>query len=128
MVDETRISREILDAAIVVHRTLGGPGLLESVYRDSLVQELRLRGIKVEKEVYIPVVYKGLKVGDPLRLDILVEDSVIVECKATEKDHSVFAAQTLTYLRLTGRHLGILINFGKIKVFEGFQRIVNGYL
>lgn len=128
MIDENRVSREILDAAIVVHKTLGGPGLLESVYRDSLVQELKLRGLKAEKEVYVPVVYRGLKVGYPFRLDILVENSIIVECKAAEKDHAVFAAQTLTYLRLTGYHLGILINFGKIKVIEGFRRIVNGYL
>ena len=125
---ENEISGIILDAAIMVHRTLGGPGLLESVYRDALVWELRQRGLKVEKEVLVPVVYKGHQVGDPLRIDILVEGEIVIECKATEKDNPVFAAQTLTYLRVAGHHLGILINFGKIKLVDGYERVVNGYV
>jgi len=126
--EENEISKTILDAAITVHKTLGGPGLLESVYHDSLVEELKMRGLKVEKEVKVPVLYKGVKVGDPLWIDILVEGQVIVECKATEKDNPVFAAQTLTYLRLSGMHLGLLINFGRERVVDGFKRIVNGYV
>lgn len=125
---ENEISKIVLDAAIEVHRTLGGPGMLESVYRDSLVHELRLRGLKVEKEVLVPVVYKGTKVGDPLRIDVLVEDLLIVECKAVEKDNPIFAAQLLTYLRMTKRHLGLLINFGKQTLVSGYERVVNGYL
>lgn len=125
---ENEISKIVLDAAIEVHRTLGGPGMLESVYRDSLVHELRLRGLKAEKEVLVPVVYKGTKVGDPLRIDVLVEDLLIVECKAVEKDNPIFAAQLLTYLRMTKRHLGLLINFGKQTLVSGYERVVNGYL
>ena len=126
--EENEISREILDAAITVHKTLGGPGVLESVYRDSLVQELKLRNLKVEKEVLVPVTYKGVKVGDPLRIDILVEGRVVVECKAVEKDNPIFAVQTLTYLRLMKLHLGLLINFGKATLVEGYKRVVNGYV
>ena len=126
--EENEISREILDAAITVHKTLGGPGILESVYRDSLVQELKLRNLKVEKEVLVPVTYKGVKVGDPLRIDILVEGRVVVECKAVEKDNPIFAVQTLTYLRLMKLHLGLLINFGKETLAGGYKRVVNGYV
>ena len=125
--EENEISKQILDAAITVHKTVGGPGLLESVYRDSLVQELRLRGLKVEKEFRVPVMYKGVAVGDPLRIDILVEGSVVVECKAAEKDNPIFAVQTLTYLRLMKLHLGLLINFGRETLVAGYKRIVNGY-
>ena len=126
--EENEISKQILDAAITVHKTVGGPGLLESVYRDSLVHELRLRGLKVEKEVRVPVMYKGVVVGDPLRIDILVEGSVVVECKAVEKDNPIFAVQTLTYLRLMKLHLGLLINFGRETLVAGYKRIVNGYV
>ena len=78
--EENDVSKIVLDAAIQVHRTLGGPGLLESVYRDSLAYELAERGLKVEKEVSVPVAYKGVVVGDPLRMDLLVEGLVVVEC------------------------------------------------
>ena len=109
----------------MVHKTLGGPGLLESVYQDSLVYELQTRGLRVEKEVQVPVTYKGVIVGDPLRIDILVEGKVIIECKATEKDNPIFAVQTLTYLRLLKLHLGLLINFGKETLIAGYKRVVN---
>ena len=123
--EENDISKEVLDAAITVHRTLGGPGLLESVYQDALAYELTQRGLKVEKEVHVPVVYKGVVVGDPLRIDLLVEGCVVVECKATDKDNPIFAIQTLTYLRLLNLHLGLLVNFGKETLIAGFKRIVN---
>ena len=123
--EENDISKEVLDAAITVHRTLGGPGLLESVYQDALAYELTQRGLKVEKEVHVPVVYKGVVVGDPLRIDLLVEGRVVVECKATDKDNPIFAIQTLTYLRLMNLHLGLLVNFGKETLIAGFKRIVN---
>jgi len=125
---ENEISQLILDSAITVHRTLGGPGLLESVYQDALLYELRSRGLTVEKEVKVPVSYRGVIVGDPLWVDILVDRRIIIECKATEKDNPVFAAQILTYLRLMGLHLGILINFGRVRVVDGYQRVINGYL
>ena len=125
--EENDVSKIVLDAAIQVHRTLGGPGLLESVYRDSLAYELAERGLKVEKEVSVPVAYKGVVVGDALRMDLLVEGLVVVECKATEKDNPIYSAQLLTYLRLQNRHLGLLINFGQEKVVNGFKRVVNGY-
>ena len=125
MIKENDVSKEVLDAAITVHRTLGGPGLLESVYQDALAYELRQRGLKVEKEVVVPVVYKGVVVGDPLRIDLLVEGRVVVECKATEKDNPIFAVQTLTYLRLMNLRLGLLVNFGKETLIAGFRRIVN---
>ena len=123
--EENDISKEVLDAAITVHRTLGGPGLLESVYQDALAYELAQRGLKVEKEVQVPVVYKGVVVGDPLRIDLLVEGCVVVECKATDKDNPIFVIQTLTYLRLMNLHLGLLVNFGKETLIAGFKRIVN---
>ena len=123
--DENEISQIVLDSAIMVHKALGGPGLLESVYQDSLVYELRTRGLHVEKEVLVPVTDKGVVVGDPLRIDILVEGKVIIECKATEKDNPIFAVQTLTYLRLLNLHLGLLINFGKETLIAGYERVVN---
>ena len=123
--DENEISKIVLDAAITVHRILGGPGLLESVYQNALVHELKERGLKVQKEVLVPVKYKGVVVGDPLRLDILVEDCVIIECKATEKDNPIYPVQILTYLRLMNLKLGLLINFGKETVVSGYKRVVN---
>ena len=123
--EDNDISKEVLDAAITVHRTLGGPGLLESVYQDALAYELAQRGLKVEKEVHVPVTYKGVVVGDPLRIDLLVEGRVVVECKATDKDNPIYAIQTLTYLRLMNLHLGLLINFGKETLIAGFKRVVN---
>ena len=123
--NENDVSKIVLDAAIMVHRILGGPGLLESVYQNALVYELKERGLKVEKEVSVPVTYKGNVVGDPLRIDILVEDCVVVECKATEKDNPIFAVQVLTYLRLMNLHLGLLINFGKETLVSGYKRVVN---
>lgn len=123
--EDNDISKEVLDAAITVHRTLGGPGLLESVYQDALAYELAQRGLKVEKEVHVPVTYRGVVVGDPLRIDLLVEGRVVVECKATDKDNPIYAIQTLTYLRLLNLHLGLLVNFGKETLIAGFKRIVN---
>ena len=123
---ENEISRIILDGAIEVHKTLGGPGLLESVYTEALAFELAHRGLKVQREVVIPIKYKGVELGTPLRLDLLVEDLVIVECKAVDKYNSIFETQTLTYLRLTDLKLGMVINFGETLVKDGTHRVVNG--
>ena len=125
MVEENEISKVILDAAIAVHKELGGPGLLESYYEFALMAELQSRGLAVESQKEVPVVYKGVKVGVPYRLDLVVEGRVIVECKATEKNNPIFASQVLTYLRLTGLKLGLVINFGQKTIKEGWQRVAN---
>ena len=122
---ENEISAVILDGAIAVHKEIGGPGVLESYYEAALVCELRLRGLKVETQKQVPVRYKGHVIGDPYRLDMLVEDKVIVECKATEKNNPVFAAQVLTYLKLVNLKLGIVINFGRPRITDGWERVVN---
>lgn len=123
---ENEISHKIIGAAIEVHRILGGPGLLEGVYESCLCHELALRGLKTQRQLAIPVIYKNSTVRDPLYIDILVEGLVIVEVKATEKLHSIYEVQLLTYLRLTGRKLGLLINFGQEYVKDGINRVVNG--
>jgi GxxExxY protein len=101
MMDENQISMIIVDAAIESHRSLGGPGLLERVYADALVMEIRHRGLVVEREKLVPINYKGNVLGTPLRLVLLVGRLVIVECKATSVYNEIFEAQVLTYLRLT---------------------------
>ena len=123
---ENELSFKVIGAAIEVHVILGGPGLLEGVYESCLCQELALRGLKVQRQVRVPVTYKGEVVRDPLIIDILVEDRLVVEVKATEKECSLYKVQLLTYLRLTGLKLGILINFGKESIKEGISRVVNG--
>lgn len=123
--NENEISKYIVDAAIEVHRTLGGPGLLESVYEEALVFELRQAGIKVERQKPLPIIYKGTQLATPLRMDMVVADLVIVECKAVEGDHRLFEAQALTYLRLTGLKLALIINFNERLVKNGIRRIVN---
>jgi GxxExxY protein len=110
---EDQLSKQVLDAAIEVHRTLGGPGLLESIYEDALFYELRLRNIPAISQVALPVTYKNYRLRDPMRLDILVDQRVIIEVKATETVLAVHRAQVLTYLRLTNLKLGLLINFGQ---------------
>ncbi len=122
---ENDISGRVVDAAIEVHRTLGGPGLLESVYEEALAYELGLIGLNVERQKEIPVFYKGAHLNTRFRLDLLVENKVIVECKATREDHQVFAVQALTYLRLLDLKLALVINFGKPLLKDGIHRIVN---
>jgi GxxExxY protein len=118
------ISRKIVDAAFVVHRNLG-PGLLESVYRECLIFELQERGLSVRSEVDVPVTYRGRKLVSTLRLDLIVEDQVILELKAIEGILAVHRAQLLSYLRLADRRLGLLINFNEVLVKNGISRIVN---
>jgi GxxExxY protein len=126
--DENEISHKVIGAAIEVHRTLGGPGLLESIYESSLCHELSLRGLAFKRQVLIPVCYKDMLVKDSLCLDILVENKVIIEIKATEEKHSIHQVQLLTYLRLTNLKLGLLINFGQEYIKDGIQRVINGSL
>lgn len=114
----------IIQAAIKIHRRLG-PGLLESVYRTCLVHELKTFGQTVITEQIVPLYYDNLRLDAGYRLDLLVNDSVIVEAKAVEKILPVHCAQLLSYLRLTNKRLGLLINFNVPRLVEGVKRIVN---
>lgn len=122
---ENEISRQIVTAAIEVHRTLGGPGLLESVYEEAISWELCQAGLTVQRQIELPITYKGNALASPLRIDLLVEGSVIVECKTTSHYNEIFEAQILTYLRLTKLKLGMVINFGERLVKDGIHRVVN---
>ncbi|MEM6468497.1 MAG: GxxExxY protein [Planctomycetota bacterium] len=123
---ENDISKLVLHSAIEVHRTLGGPGLLESVYEEALAWELKAAGLSVSRQREVPIHYKGHRLATPLRLDLLINDLVIVECKATARYSEIFEAQTLTYLRLMDLKLGLVVNFGERMVKNGFHRVVNG--
>ena len=123
---ENEISRIIYECAIEVHKVFGGPGLLEGIYEEALVWELVQRGLKVERQVTFPVIYKNNKLDKTLRIDLIVEDKVIIECKATTEYNDIFEVQTLTYLRLTNMKLGMVINFGEKIVKDGIHRVVNG--
>ncbi len=124
--NENEISKTIVSAAIEVHRTLGGPGLLESVYEEALAYELTQQGCNVRRQVPSPIQYKDVTLATPLKIDLLVNDVVIVECKAVTQYNSIFATQLLTYLRLKTLKLGLVINFGEKLVKEGIHRVVNG--
>lgn len=106
-----------------MHTTLG-PGLLESVYEICLLHELQKRGLKVERQVLLPVVYDGLRLDSGLRLDLVVENRVVVELKAVDMLFPVHKAQVLTYLKLSGHRLGLLINFNSVLIKDGIQRLV----
>lgn len=112
----------IIACAIAVHRALG-PGLLESTYRECLLIELRLAGLKVVHEQQVPIFYRGQRVQSSLRLDLLVEDTVILELKAVEAVHPVHLAQLLTYLKLTDRPAGLLLNFNMTSLRQGLHRV-----
>jgi len=124
--NENEISRIIVDSAIEVHREMGGPGLIEAVYEESMVEELTQRGLKVERQLQVPIFYKGKRLGNPLRLDLKVNGLILVDNKAVNQWNPIFEAQMLTYLRLTGLKLGLVINFGEQFVKNGIHRVVNG--
>ena len=117
------VSGQVVDAAFAVHRELG-PGLLESVYEACLCHELTLRKINFRSQVALPVRYKGLKLEGGLRLDLLVAESVIVELKSVQRMEPVFEAQLLSYLKLTGFRVGLLINFNAPTLKDGIYRFV----
>jgi GxxExxY protein len=119
---ENDVSAIILDAAIEVHRTLG-PGLLESVYEVALTHVLRYRGLGVARQVPIAITFQGVRFDEGFRADIVVQDMVIVEVKSLERLARVHRKQVLTYLKLSGLRLGILINFGEPLVKDGFERL-----
>ena len=124
--DYNRISGIILDASITVHKELG-PGLLESIYELCLVKELINRNLNVKNQVIIPLTYKGEIISKDFKLDILVEDSVILEIKAIEIILPVHEAQILSYLKLADKRLGLLINFNVPILRNGFRRFVNNF-
>jgi len=120
-----RVSGAVVDAAMKVHSLLG-PGLLESAYEACLAHEVRRRGFRVERQVGLPVVYEDEKLELGYRIDLLVESLVIVEVKCVEAVHPVHQAQLLSYLRLSGRNVGLLINFHVAHLKDGIQRMVDG--
>lgn len=122
MTQGNEVTEGIIGGAIEVHRALG-PGLLESVYEECLAMELCLRGMRFERQRPVSLEYKGRRLGVDLRIDLLVEDVVIVELKAVEKLSPIHDAQLLTYLRLTHRSLGLLINFNVRLLKDGLRRL-----
>ncbi len=122
---ENEIGKIVVDCAYRVHQTLG-PGLLESVYEVALAHEIGKRGLSVERQVPIPVAYDGLRFDEGFRADLIVAGLVILELKAVEQVHPVHKKQLLTYLRLTDKKLGYLINFGAELIRDGVSRVSNG--
>jgi len=121
---DNELTYQIRGSIFEVYNTLG-PGLLESVYEEALVFELRQRGLKVTRQLEVPVHYKGNELKTPLRLDLLVENQVIIELKSVEEMKPLFAKQLLTYLRLLDKRVGLLVNFSSTNIREGITRIVN---
>ena len=120
------ISEAVIGAAIAVHRELGA-GLLESAYEACLQYELESRGFSVRRQLELPVNYKGVRIDAGFRIDLLVNDCMIVELKAVEKLERIHEAQTQTYLKLTGLHVGLLMNFNVLRLTDGLWRIVRDF-
>jgi GxxExxY protein len=123
--NENEIGKIIVDAAVAVHKELG-PGLLETVYEVILAYEIERHGLSVKRQVSVPIEYHGIKFDEGFRIDILVEDKVIIEVKSIETVNKAHKKQVLTYLKLTECKLGYLLNFGEALMKEGLSRIVNG--
>ena len=121
---DNELTYEIRGAIFDVYNELG-PGLLESVYEEALAFELQKRGLRVDRQMEVPIRYKGNELKTPLRLDLLVNNQVIVELKSVEEMKPVFAKQLLTYLRLLDKRVGLLVNFNTSNLREGIKRIVN---
>ena len=122
-----QLSKDFIAAAIEVHKELG-PGLLESVYEDCLCEELMIRGIRFQSQVDIPLVYKGRNTGKSFRMDMLIEDTLIVELKAVEELKAVHEVQLLTYMKLAQKPIGLLVNFNVPILKNGIKRKINGKL
>jgi GxxExxY protein len=121
---ENEISEKIIGCAIEVHKSLG-PGLLESAYLECLFYELQNAGLQVEKQKPLPLIYKEVKLDAGYRIDLVVEGKVIIELKSVETINEIHIAQVLTYLKLSGCKLGLLINFNVLRVVDGIKRLVN---
>ena len=124
--DLNKLSSVILDAAIAVHKEMG-PGLLESIYELCLMKEFELRNIRVANQVPIPLIYKGYEISKDYKMDILVEDEIIIELKSVEVMLPVFDAQIISYLKLANKRLGFLINFNVPLLKQRFKRFVNQF-
>ena len=124
---ENEISSKIIGAAIEVHKQLG-PGLLESTYETCLAYELKQMELDVKQQQALPVVYKEVKLDAGYRIDLLIENKVIIEIKSVDALADIHTAQLLTYLKLKDLKLGLLINFNSVRVVDGLKRILNGYL
>lgn len=122
---ENEISRVIVDSALTVHRELG-PGLLETVFEVALAYELKQRGLSVERQVPVSIKYRGVLFDEAFRADIVVDEKVIIELKSVEQISQAHKKQVQTYLRLKGRKLGFLLNFGEALMKRGITRVVNG--
>lgn len=121
-----KLSNQVIGAAIEVHRDLG-PGLLESTYELSLQHELELMGISSERQLALPITYKGLVVPEAYRIDLLVENCLVIELKTVTEFTPIHSAQLLTYLRMSGNHLGLLINFHTVRMADGIKRLVHNF-
>ena len=119
---ENELTYQIRGAVWDVYNILG-PGLLESVYEEALCYELHQRGVKVERQVSVPIIYKGVILNNSLKLDLIVEDRIIIELKSVDQVKSVFFKQLKTYLRLLGKPLGLLVNFGENDMKKGILRV-----
>ena len=124
---ENEIATKIIGASIEVHKQLG-PGLLESTYESCLIYELKELGLEVKHQLALPVVYKGVKLDAGYRIDMLVENKVIIEIKSVEALADIHTAQLLTYLKLKDLKLGLLINFNEVLLKNGIRMILNGFL
>jgi GxxExxY protein len=122
---ENELSKVIVNTAFTVHKELG-PGLLENIYEHCLAAELRSAGLEFEQQQALPVIYKGQRLDLGYRLDLLVEKKVVIEVKATDGLNDVHMAQILTYLKLSGTKLGLLINFNEALIKHGIRRVVRG--
>ena len=125
--NENELAKIVVDAAYHVHRTLG-PGLFESVYQAVLIHELRKRGLHIQDEVPVPVIWESVQLEVGFKADVIVEGKLILELKSVEAVHPVHKKQLLTYLRLTDCRLGLLINFGAELIKDGISRVVNGLI
>ncbi len=121
---ENEISQKIIGCAIEVHKVLG-PGLLESAYQECLLYELEKSGLNVQKQKPLPLIYKDMKLETGYRLDLIVENKVIIEIKSVETINDIHVAQLLTYLKLSGCRLGLLMNFNVLRIVDGMKRLAN---
>ena len=126
MLEDNPVTEKILGAAIEVHRHIG-PGLLESAYEECLCLELSNCGLRFQRQVHLPVQYKGVRLDCAYKMDLVVEDSVIIEIKAVDALLPIHKAQLLTYLRASGKRTGLLINFNVVMLKDGIRRVLNGY-
>ena len=124
--NDNEITEKIIGCAIKVHKNLG-PGLLESAYQECLFYELKQAGLKVEKEKPLPLIYKEVKLECGYRMDLLVENRIIVEIKSVESLNDIHLAQVLTYLKLNNSKIGLLINFNVLQLIKGLKRVINKY-